>query len=271
MARGQWKDFEERTREHNSLPVPPLVAGVLPRAHSDYDGHSLIELVIAMAAGLVVFGAAIQGLSHLRGGFIGQQERATRQQDVRISLAVMASELGAAGIGLQLIGRPLLTVAAAEVSFYANLSGLSTHLTRASEADETVLHVRHSAGWRKGKRIFVCDDTRCLQGRLARHGRRGELALLNRLKAEFPEGSLVMLVNHVRYYLRGEGKGRSRLMRMVDGGASTMVDEVTAMRLSYFGSEGKPALDPAMISQVRIDLTLKGQEAPIRRVVSLTM
>lgn len=248
-----------------------MARGKWIRRYSDVEGHSLIELLVAMTAGLVVFGAAVQGVTHLRGGFAQQRELATRQQDARISLAVMASELGAAGLGLQLIGQPLLTTAIEEVSFYANLSGLSTHLTRASAADDTVLQVRSGAGWRKGKRVFLCDDTRCLQGRLARNGRRGELTLLTRLEAGFAQGSLVLLVNHVRYYLRREGKGLSRLMRMVDGGASTLVDEVTAMRLSYFGPEGRPALDPAAISQVRIDLTLKGTNIPIRRVISVRM
>ena len=236
---------------------------------SDQSGHSLIELLIAMTVGLIVFAAAVQGLSHLRGEFAEQQDLAARQQDARIGLAVMASELGAAGVGLQLIGQPLLTAAVDEVSFYANLSGLSTHLTRHSAADETVLHVESGTGWRKGKRVFVCDESRCLQGRLARNGRRGELTLLHRLEAGFPKGSLVMRVNHVRYYLRGGGKDLLRLMRMVDGGASTLVDEVATMRLSYFGSEGRTALDPATIADVRIDLTLKRKTTPIRRVISV--
>lgn len=229
-----------------------------------------MELLIAMAAGLVVLGAALHGLGHLRGGFAEQQEVARRQQDARIGLEILASELEAAGLGLQLVGRPLLTAAAEDVSFYANLSGLSTELTQRHVADETVLHVRSGTGWRKGKRVFVCDENRCLQGRLARNGRRGELTLLSRLEAGFPAGSLVMLVNHVRYYLKKGEDGPLRLMRMVDGGASTLVDQITALRLSYFGSEGRPALDMATIAWVRIDLELEGQRLPVRRLVAIT-
>ncbi len=269
MARGKWKEGKKEKTEHTRLLILPLAPDLSPLAHSDQEGYSLVELVIAMAAGLVVLGAAIQGLTDLRAGFVEQQEVATRQQDARIGLAIMASELGAAGLGLQLVGQPLLTAKVEEVSFYANLSGFSTSLTRPHVADQTVLHVRSGAGWRKGKRVFVCDTKRCLQGRLANNGRRDELTLLGRLAAEFPAGSLVMLVNQVRYYLRKDGEGLSRLMRMVDGGASTLVGEVTALRLSYFGAEGKPALDLATISQVRIDLALKGQGVPIRRLVSV--
>jgi type II secretory pathway component PulJ len=52
-------------------------------------GTSLIELMFAMATGLVVMGATLQALSYFQQQFMRQQREVAQQQDLRIGLEVL--------------------------------------------------------------------------------------------------------------------------------------------------------------------------------------
>lgn len=259
----------DKGSENEKDSFVPLASSPLPRTRFANAGHSLVEVLIAMTAGLVVLGAALGAYTHLRDGFGKHQETSARQQDVRIGLAVLASELRLAGIGMQLIGRPLLSAAPDELTFYANLSGRSTQLSHALAPGDVHLQVRDGGGWRKGKRVFVCDRMRCAGGTLARQGQGGTLSLSRPLGKRFPSGSQVLLANVVRYYLRKAPAGAHRLMRMVDGGASTLMEAVESLRFTFLDRAGRPPKSSAGIARIRIELTMQSNRETIRLDVAL--
>ena len=78
----------------------------------------MIELMLAMAAGLIVLGATLQTLSYFQQQFMRQQREVAQQQDLRLGLEVLEQELRLAGSG------SLTTAAADAVEFSANLQGL---------------------------------------------------------------------------------------------------------------------------------------------------
>jgi Tfp pilus assembly protein PilW len=84
------------------------------------SGSSLVELLAAMAAGLVVFSAALQSFSYFNQQFLKQRETIIQAQDVRLSLELLAQELHLASIGSLSVARP------DAVEFTANISGLMT-------------------------------------------------------------------------------------------------------------------------------------------------
>ena len=70
------------------------------------SGYSLLELLIAMAAGTVMLLAAIQSFQQFQQRFTTQRTDIAEHQDLRTGLAVMGSELRLAGVGGRLFGLP---------------------------------------------------------------------------------------------------------------------------------------------------------------------
>jgi hypothetical protein len=83
-------------------------------------GSSLVELLAAMAAGLVVLGAALQSFSYFHQQFLMQRDTILQAQDVRLSLELLAQELHLASTGSLSVARP------DAVEFTANISGIMT-------------------------------------------------------------------------------------------------------------------------------------------------
>ena len=77
----------ENTKKHGT----PLLYGE--------SGTSLLELMGAMVAGLVVLGATLQSLSYFQQEFAQQQDRITQHQDLRLGLELFEQELRLAGSG----------------------------------------------------------------------------------------------------------------------------------------------------------------------------
>ncbi|MBI5854557.1 MAG: prepilin-type N-terminal cleavage/methylation domain-containing protein [Nitrospirae bacterium] len=233
-------------------------------------GFSLVELLIGLAAGSVVMAATIQTLAHLERRFAGQQEAMVQHQDLRIGLGVLEAELRLAGSGSAPSAAALTKSTPDEVEFLANLSGLVTVLTIAASAGERDLAVRSGADWPKGKRVLVCDQTRCEDSRLARDGRSTRLSLATPLGAAFPAGAVVYVSNTVRYYLRPEAAGLSQVMRQVDGGAGALIGSVSRFRLTYLGAEGQPTADPRRVSRIAVELAVGRDPQPITSLVGLS-
>ena len=155
-------------------------------------------------------------------------------QELRLGLDVLCSEIRLAGAGLLGEDSPFLKAEADEVEFFANLSGSSTTLTQIAEIGRQDLPVEDGAGWPKGKQLLVCTAVHCAWNRLAADGRKQTLTLATPTAEQFPVHSAVFLLNRVRYYLKRQDDGTRRLMREVDGGASTLLGDVSSFRLQYF-------------------------------------
>ncbi|HET9866486.1 MAG TPA: hypothetical protein VFQ06_04280, partial [Nitrospira sp.] len=63
------------------------------RPFFNQSGSSLVELLGAMAAGLVVFGASLQSFTYFHQQFLKQRDNIVQAQDVRLSLELLAQEL----------------------------------------------------------------------------------------------------------------------------------------------------------------------------------
>ena len=226
-------------------------------------GTSLIELMFAMAAGLVVLGATLQALSYFQQQFMRQQREVAQQQDLRIGLEVLEQELRLAGSG------SLTTAASDSVGFAANLQGLSTTVTAAAAIGQTALLVEDGRGWEDRKTIVACWVERCETLALARDGQRRLLTVTQPLAGTIPSGASVSLLNHVRYYSRRDDQGVLRLLRQVDGGASVLVRDIQGVRFSYWDEMGQAVTQPALVKRDVVEVMILGQGIRAVREISL--
>ena len=226
-------------------------------------GTSLTELMLAMAAGLVVLGATLQTLSYFQQQFMKQQREVAQQQDLRIGLEVLEQELRLAGSG------SLTTAASDSVGFAANLQGLSTTVTAAAAIGQTALLVEDGRGWEDRKTIVACWVERCETLALARDGQRRLLTVTQPLAGTIPSGASVSLLNHVRYYSRRDDQGVLRLLRQVDGGASVLVRDIQGVRFSYWDEMGQAVTQPALVKRVVVEVMILGQGIRAVREISL--
>jgi hypothetical protein len=226
-------------------------------------GTSLIELMFAMTAGLVVLGATLQALSYFQQQFMRQQREVAQQQDLRLGLEVLEQELRLAGSG------SLTTTATDSVAFSANLQGLSTTVTATTAIGQTALSVEDGRGWDDRKIIVACWAEHCETLALARDGQRYLLTMTQPLTVAIPSGASVSLLNRVRYYSRPDDKGILRLLRQVDGGASVLVGDIREARFSYRDEMGQAVTQPALVKLVVVEVTMSDQGVRAVREISL--
>ena len=226
-------------------------------------GTSLIELMLAVAAGLVVLGATLQALSYFQQQFMRQQREVAQQQDLRLGLEVLEQELRLAGSGF------LITVASDSVEFSANLQGLSTMVTAAAAIGQTALSVEDGRGWDDRKTIVACWAERCEPLALARDGQRRLLTVTQPLTKAIPSGASVSLLNRVRYYSRRDDQGVLRLLRQVDGGASVLVGDIREARFSYWDENGHVATQPALVRLVVVEVMMSDHGVRTVRGINL--
>ena len=226
-------------------------------------GTSLIELMLAVAAGLVVLGATLQALSYFQQQFMRQQREVAQQQDLRLGLEILEQELRLAGSGF------LITTASDSVEFSANLQGLTTTVTTAAAIGQTALSVEDGRGWDDRKTIVACWAERCETLALVRDGQRRLLTVTQPLTKAIPSGAYVFLLNHVRYYSRRDDQGVLRLLRQVDGGASVLVGDIREARFSYWDENGQVATQPALVRLVVVEVMMSDHGVRTVRGINL--
>jgi hypothetical protein len=232
-------------------------------------GVCLVEVLIALAAGMVVLAATLQSLDHFERRLSKQHVAAARTQDLRIGLKVLEDEVRAAGTAASFSDPPLAVAGRQEIEFDANLGGLVTTLTAPVSSIQQELPVVNGSGWPKGKRVLVCDREHCAEGRLARDGQKALLSIAAPLEHEFPAGSEVRVANRVRYYVKTDRKGPSRVMREVDGGANPLIGEIARFQFSYFDRAGSPTTDPLWVARVRVEAASVEAPVPVVREIGL--
>jgi type II secretory pathway component PulJ len=230
-------------------------------------GICLAELMIALAAGMVVLAAAVQSLTHFERRFATQQEMISRQQDLRLGLAVMGEELRRTVITPS--GASLSTADGQEVAFLSNLEGATAVLTEAAVSGQQELKATGGAEWSKGKRVMLCHLEQCAEGRLARDGQKKILSLDAPLPQSFPAGTAVWLTSQIRYYLGKDRFGRSTLMRQIDGGANPLIGEVSKVQFRYLDGEGNPTQEPTHVRRIHFEVGVGGDEQFTVKEVSL--
>lgn len=226
-------------------------------------GSSLVELLAAMAAGLVVLGAALQAFSYFHQQFLMQRDTLLQAQDVRLSLELLAQELHLASIGSLSVARP------DAVEFTANISGIMTKVTAPGLMGETTLSVEDGRGWPDHKIVGVCWNERCDSFTLARAGLRSSLAFVEPIVRPIPAGASAAVKNRVRYYSRLDESGILRFLRQVDGGAGVLVGHVESLRFSYWDAQGRMTAHPGLVRRVIVEIAAPHRAATGKREITL--
>ena len=235
----------------------------------DCNGVSLIELLIALTISGVAISSAIHMFSGYGQRFTTQHATMVSNQELRIGLDVFSSEVRLAGAGLLGGASPFLTAEGDEIEFFANLGGAMTTLTQAAALGEQELSVEAGAGWSKGKQVLLCTAVHCVWNRLAADGRKQSLALAAPMGEQLPIRSAVFLLNRVRYYLKRQDDGAVRLMREVDGVASTLLADVDNLQLQYLNTEGRMTRDTREIVRVRVTIQMGQTSSRLMRDIAI--
>jgi hypothetical protein len=237
--------------------------GILRYVVRSEVGTSLLELIVASAAGLIILAATIQSLSFFKRQFVNQQSALAQQQDVRLSLELLEQEI-------HLTESDALSVMKQdEIQFAANINGLSTTVMLPVGLGQTTVPVEDGRGWPKGKTVVICWSDRCDARILARDGQRAALTVSQPISTIIPVGASVTVRNTVRYYSNQDENGAVRFLRQVDGGASVLVGDIRAVRFSYWTEQGRPATRPGLIRLITVEIGLPGRSSPAVRDISL--
>ena len=237
------------------------VAGV-PRL-SLISGVCLTEVMIGLAAGTIVLAATLGTFNTVHHYVIDRQRVLAYEQDLRLGLEVFEQET-------RLAEAETITAATPdEFQFSANLQAQWTSTTGAVIPGQTVLAVQDGSGWGAGKTVRLCGPRVCETHHLARAGQRHQLVLAEPAGSMFPVGASLDVRNRVRYYTKRDESGTLRFMRMVDGGASTLIGGIGVIRLSYRDSRGHVTSVPAQVRRVVVDIQSERQARWAVREVSL--
>lgn len=234
-------------------------------------GVSLIELLIALAISSLAISASIHAFAAYGLRLSSQHASMTANQELRLALDVLCSELRLAGGGLLAGDSVIVKMDASEVEFFANLSGASTILTQTAEAGRQDLPVEDGAAWAKGKQVLLCTAAHCTWNRLAAEGRKETLILTTPTLEQYQPKSAVFLLNRVRYYVKRSEEGAKRLMREVDGVASTVLSDVHIVQLQYFNGSGGMTNDARDVVRVRVTIQMDRQELTLSRDIAIRM
>ena len=226
-------------------------------------GFSLVEVIAAMAAGLVVLGGVLQSLVYFQREFARQHEQMVQQQDVRLGLELFEQELRLAGSGSLSVVRP------DSIEFTANVSGLTTNVIAPVAVGQTTLAVEDGRGWPDHKLMRVCWNDLCEHFTLARDGQRNLLTLVEPAPRPIPSGASVMVINRLRYYSRPDERGILRWLRQIDGGASVIAGNIARMTLSYWDAQGRPTVHLESVRSLRVEVALPGRLVTETREIGL--
>ena len=229
------------------------------------QGFSLVEVIAAMAAGLVLFGAAFQGLLYFQREFARQHAQLIQQQDVRLGLELFEQELRLADVG------SFSGITSDSIEFTANVSGLMTNLTAPAVVGQTSLTVEDGRGWPDHKLVRVCWSDQCERFTLGRAGQRSVLTLVEPAPRPIPSGASVAVTNRIRYYSRPDERGILRWLRQIDGGASVIAANIARLTLRYWDRQGRSTTDPDSVRSLLVEIALPGRAVTELREISLRM
>lgn len=227
------------------------------------NGLCLAELLIGMAAGVIVLATVLETFSIVRQHVTRQQRDLAYQQDLRLGLAVFEQEARLATAESVVVANP------DEFQFLANINAQRTTATGAIARGQSALAVQDGSGWGEGKTVAVCGLHMCELHRLARAGQRTLLTLAEPVQSAFPTGASVEVKNHVLYYTRPDERGFLRLMRMVDGGAGTLVGGLENAQFAYRDDRGRATSEPSQVKRVVIEIESNRSTHRVVREVSL--
>lgn len=229
----------------------------------DKRGLCLTEVMISLTAGVIVLAAALNALNVAQTHVSRQQNDLRHQQDLRLGLEVFEQEIRLA------VPDSIISATPDEFLFHANVSGHRTVITGAALAGQSVLAVQNGNGWSEGKTVIICGQQDCEAHRLSRSGQRYQLTLIEPIALSFPAGASVEVSNRVGYYTKRDETGTAKLMRVVDGGANTLIGNLEDVRFSYWDEHGHVTQQPTLMKRVVLEIESTDHPHRMVREVSL--
>lgn len=229
----------------------------------DGRGVCLTELLVGMTAGAVVLAAVMHTFTVVHAQAVRQHRTLAQQQDLRLGLEVFEQDVRLA------TPTGIVTAAVDEVVFLANVNALVTTTTASVLPGQSVVAVQDGSGWGAGKTVMLCGAAGCESHRLARDGQRSLLTLAEPVGLALPAGASVEVLNRVSYYTRQDDNGTVKLMRMVDGGANTVIGDLASVRFAFRDWSGRPATAGAQVRRIVAILTPDRSTTDVVRDVSL--
>ena len=229
-------------------------------------GFSLVELMVSVTIFSFILAYGMQFFILQRRSFAYQENIVETQQQIRAALDLMGREIMSMGSGIRGEEEKLLKVGPQEIEFLTNLHGAIARLNHEAATGQNSLDVEYlnnSGKFVKGKTILICWLEDCEWQSLAKDGRSTRLDLSSGLGRHFPKGSEVQLINWVRYDLTPMDSGDFfKLIRNVDGGASTVSEGIDTIHLEYLDPSGLAVTSVKEIRRIRIKISGGVQSDP---------
>ena len=229
----------------------------------DQCGVCLTELMVSLTAGVVVLAAALNAFNVAQAHASKQQKDLRHQQDLRLGLEVFEQE------GRLAVAESIVSATSDEFHFHANISAHRTMTTGQVLPGQSVITVQDGSGWSEGKTVIICGQSACEAHRLSRSGQRYQLTLTEPVASSFPAGASVEVNNRVAYYAKRDENGTVKLMRMVDGGANTLIGDMKDLHFSYWDEHGHVTQQPSLVKRVMLEIESNHSLHRMMREVSL--
>jgi type II secretory pathway component PulJ len=229
----------------------------------DKRGVCLTELMVSLTAGVIILAAALNAFNVAQTHASKQQKDLRHQQDLRLGLEVFEQEARLA------VAESIVSATADEFRFHANISAHRTMTTGPVVPGQSVITVQDGSGWSEGKTINICGNQTCEAHQLSRSGQRYQLTLTEPAASLFSAGASVEVNNRVVYYTKRDESGRIKLMRMVDGGANTLIGDLDDLHFSYWDEHGHVTQQPSLVKRVVLEIESNHSLHRMMREVSL--
>jgi hypothetical protein len=229
----------------------------------DKSGVCLTELMVSLTAGVIVLAAALNAFNVAQVHASKQQKDLRHQQDLRLGLEVFEQEVRLA------VAESIVSATPDEFRFHANISAHRTMTTGSVVLGQSVISVKDGSGWSEGKTVIICSQQACESHRLSRSGQQYQLTLTEPVASSFPDGASVEVTNRVGYYTKRDENGTVRLMRMVDGGANTLIGDLDDLHFTYWDGYGHVTKQPSLVKRVVLEFESNHSLHKVMREVSL--
>ena len=226
-------------------------------------GVCLTELMVSLTAGVIVLAAALNAFNVAQAHASKQQKDLRHQQDLRLGLEVFEQEARLA------VAESIVSTTSDAFRFHANINAHRTMTTGPVMPGQSVIPVQDGRGWSEGKTVIICGQQACENHRLSRSGQHYQLTLTEPVASSFPAGAFVEVNNRVGYYTKRNENGTVNLMRMVDGGANTLIGDLDDLHFSYWDEHGHVTQQPSLVKRVVLEIKSNHSLHRTMREVSL--
>jgi hypothetical protein len=226
-------------------------------------GVCLTELMVSLTAGVIVLAAALNAFNVAQAHASKQQKDLRHQQDLRLGLEVFEQEARLA------VAESIVSTTSDAFRFHANINAHRTMTTGPVMPGQSVIPVQDGRGWSEGKTVIICGQQACENHRLSRSGQHYQLTLTESVASSFPAGAFLEVNNRVGYYTKRNENGTVNLMRMVDGGANTLIGDLDDLHFSYWDEHGHVTQQPSLVKRVVLEIKSNHSLHRTMREVSL--